>query len=410
MDGDLDLRLDVDPARLSHDERIELLERLEQYRSSIDATQQLTLAELAREGDAEYRTREWVREEVAAVLSIAPVTAGGRLHDATTLTTRLPATMDRLVDGSIRFWHAKVLIEACTGLDDKLVAKLERKVIAHAADESIGDFRARVKRTLKRLDPKSAEDKHQAAVNNRRVSMRADEDGMAGVFAYLRADHAAALMTALDAHAAALPKHDGRTADQKRADVLADLGAAMLNTANVKWQGRKPAVQVSVALSTLLGCDEQPGELDGYGPIPAAMAREIAHDPSGTWRRIITDPLGRLIRAGTETYRPPAALREHVIAEHKTCTFYGCRRHACRGEQDHVIPWPNPPGTVAENMQPPCQRHHHLKHQTAWKVKKRSDGVTWIAPTGREYFTPVHHYPVDHTGGGYDPDPDPPPF
>ncbi|HJQ42983.1 MAG TPA: DUF222 domain-containing protein, partial [Jatrophihabitantaceae bacterium] len=241
----VDLRLDVDPARLSHDERIELLERLEQFRSSIDATQQLTLAELAREGDAEYRKREWVREEVAAVLSIAPVTAGGRLHDATTLTTRLPLTMDRLVDGSIRFWHAKVLIEACTDLADDLVAKLEHKVISKAAEESIGDFRARVKRVVKRLDPKSAEDKHQAAVTNRRVSMRADEDGMAGVFAYLRADHAAALMTALDAHAAALPKNDGRTVDQKRADVLADLGAAMLNSASVKWQGRKPAVQVS---------------------------------------------------------------------------------------------------------------------------------------------------------------------
>ena len=411
VNGDVDLRLDVDPARLSHDERIELLERLEEFRSNIDAAEQMTLAELAREGDAEYRSREWVREEVAGVLSIAPGTAGGRLHDATTLTTRLPATLDRLVDGSIRFWHAKVLIEACTGLGDELVAKLERKVIGHAAEESIGEFRGRVKRALARLDPKRSEDKHREAIKDRRVSMRADEDGMAGVFAYLRADAAAALMTAVDAHAAALPKDD-RTSDQKRADVLADLGAAMLSSAPVRWQGRKPTVQVSIALSTLIGADEQPGQLDGYGPIPASMAREIAHDPTGTWRRIITDPLGRLIRCGTETYRPPAPLRDHVIAEHKSCTFYGCRRQGCRGELDHVIPFPQPPGTVAENLHPLCERHHHLKHQTDWTVKKRSDGLTWIAPTGREHFKPVHAYPVDHTGGGYDPDPDPdpPPF
>jgi hypothetical protein len=409
MTGELDVRLDVDPTRLDHDSRIELLERLEQFRSAIDALQQATLAELAREGDAEYRTREWVREEVGAVLSIAPTTAGGRLHDAVTLTARLPLTLDRLADGSIRFWHAKVLIEACAGLDDALVARLEQKVIAKAADETIGEFRQRVKKALMRLDPKRAEEQHRDAVANRRVSMRADEHGMAGVFAYLRADDAAALMTGVDAHVSALPD-DGRTADQKRADVLADLGAAMLGSASVKWQGRKPAVQVSVALSTLLELDEQPGELAGYGPIPAAMARSIAHDPTGTWRRLVTDPLGRLIRCGTETYRPPAALRDHVIAEHRTCTFFGCRRQACRGELDHVIPFPNAPGTVAENLGPPCARHHRLKHQTDWTVRKRSDGVLWIAPTGREYFKPVHAYPVDHTGGAYDPDPDPPPF
>jgi hypothetical protein len=331
------------------------------------------------------------------------------MHDAVTLTSRLPMTMDRLTDGSIRFWHAKVMIEGCADLDDKTIEKVEEKVAHKAAELSIGEFRSLVKRTVARLDPKRAEDKHQDAFRRRRVSMRPDEHGMAGVFAYLRADQACALMTSLDAHAAALPS-DARTADQKRADVLADLAGASLNSANVKWQGRRPAIQVSVALSTLLGADDQPGQLDGYGAIPASMARAIAHDPTGTWRRLVTDPLGRLIRCGTERYRPPAALRDHVIADHATCTFYGCRRAGCRGELDHVIPFPEGPGTVAENLQPPCDRHHHLKTETDWQVRKRFDGVTWTSPTGREYVKPVHNYPVDHTGGGFDPDPDPPPF
>ena len=404
----VDLRLDVDPARLSHDERIAFLERLEEFRSSIDAAQQVTLAELARENDAEDRSKQWVREELAGIFSVAPTTAGCRMHDAVTLTTRLPKTMDRLVDGSIRFWHAKVLVEACQQLDDDTVAKLENKVIAKAPEQSIGEFRTTVRKAVLRLDPRLAQQKQKDAFAQRRISGRADEHGMTGVYAYLRADHAAALLTAVDAHASALPD-DGRTSDQKRADVFADLGAAMLQTAPVTWQGRRPAIQVSVALSTLLGADEQPGDLAGYGPIPAALAREIAHDPTGTWRRLVTDPLGRLIRCGTERYRPPAALRDHVIAEHATCTFYGCRRQGCRGELDHVIPWPEPPGTVAENLQTPCKRHHDLKHNTDWTVRKREDGVTWIAPNGREYFKPIHAYPVDHTRG-FAADPDPPPF
>jgi hypothetical protein len=405
---DVELRLDVDPARLSHDERIDFLEQLEQFRSAVDAAEQMTLAELSREGDAEYRGKEWVREEVAGVLSIAPVTAAARLHDAVTLTTRLPMTMDRLTEGSIRFWHAKVMVEACEKFDDETAAALERKVIDSARDQSIGEFRSTVKRAAMRLDPRRAEQQREDAFAERRISGRADEHGMTGVYAYLRADHAAALLTAIDAHAAALPK-DERTADQRRADVFADLGAAMLNSAQIKWQGRRPAVQVSIALSTLLDADEQPGELAGYGPIAASLAREIAADASGTWRRLVTDPLGRLVRCGTETYRPPAALRDHVIAQHATCTFFGCRRQGCRGEQDHVVPWPAPPGTVAENLHPPCKRHHELKTRTDWDVRKREDGVIWIAPTGREYFRPVHAYPVDHTRG-FTADPDPPPF
>ncbi len=403
MDAVFDGVLDVDPACLSHDERLDLLERIEHSRSALDAKAQHTLAALAREGDAEARTKEWVREEVACVLSIAPGTAAAKLHDAVHLVERLPHTVDRLTDASITMMHARVLIEACRELDDDTVAKVEHRVLPKAEDQPVGVFRQTVKRAVMALDPRRADQQHQDALRERRVSLRADEHGMAGVYAYLRADDALGLMNTLNAHAHALPD-DGRTADQKRADVLADLATLAGQSAATTWHGRRPAVQVSIALSTLLGLDEQPGELDGYGPIPACMARSIAHDPSGTWRRLITDPLGRLIRCGRETYRPPAPLRDHIIAEHKTCTFPGCRRDACRGEIDHIAAFPV--GTTdEENLHPPCKRHHVMKHQTDWQVRKRSDRVTWTSPTGREYDTPAHTYPVDHTS-----DPDPPPF
>jgi hypothetical protein len=419
MDAVFDGVLDVDPAAMSHDQRLDLLERIEHARSALDAKAQVTLALLAREGDAEARAKEWVREEVACVLSIAPTTAAARLHDAVELVERLPHTLDRLTDSSITMGHARVMIEAARDLDQATLAALEHRVWSKPSDLPIGAFRQRVKRAVLALDPRSAEHRHDDALGQRRVSMHADEHGMAGVYAYLRADAAMALMTGLDAHAAALPA-DGRSAEQKRADVLADLADLALAAAGTSWQGRRPAVQVSVGLSTLLGLDEQPGELDGYGPIPAAMAREIAADPSGTWRRLITDPLGRLIRYGQSTYRPPAPLRDHVIAAHKTCTFPGCRRTACRGELDHIHPFGAGGPTEEPNLHPPCKRHHRVKHQAGWTVRKRRDAVTWTSPTGRDYETPAHTYPVDHTGYHIDadghpvnagvPNPDPPPF
>jgi hypothetical protein len=162
---------------------------------------------------------------------------------------------------------------------------------------------------------------------------------MAELWALLRAEGAAAVMTAVDALASAIPADDTRTADQRRADALVDLGIAALHDPLLpRAQGMRPAVQVSVALSTLLGLDYQPGELAGHGPIPASVARRIAADPTGTWHRLITDPTGRLIDYGTTTYRPPADLTRFVTARDQTCTFPGCTRPARRCDLDHEIP------------------------------------------------------------------------
>ncbi|MFN2559877.1 MAG: DUF222 domain-containing protein, partial [Jatrophihabitans sp.] len=106
MNGVIDSVLGVDPRQLSHDERLDLLEQLEHARSAIDAQAQITLAVLAGDGDADHRANEWVREEVACVLSLAPATAAARLRDAVALVGRLPQTLDRLTDGSITFMHA----------------------------------------------------------------------------------------------------------------------------------------------------------------------------------------------------------------------------------------------------------------------------------------------------------------
>src|SRR2546430_1219316 len=59
-----------------------------------------------------------------------------------------------------------------------------------------------------------------------------------------------------------------RTGDQRRADALVQICADVLHgTSSLgalpRQRGLRPAIQVTVALSTLLGLDQQPGELDG---------------------------------------------------------------------------------------------------------------------------------------------------
>jgi hypothetical protein len=52
-------------------------------------------------------------------------------------------------------------------------------------------------------------------------------------------------------------------------------------------------VLCTVSLTTLLGLDDAPGELAGYGPLPAHLAREMARE--GVLRRVLTDPVTGLV-------------------------------------------------------------------------------------------------------------------
>ncbi|HEY6421660.1 MAG TPA: hypothetical protein VIY28_00150 [Pseudonocardiaceae bacterium] len=73
--------------------------------------------------------------------------------------------------------------------------------------------------------------------------------------------------------------------------------------------GRRGAVgagmELRVRLSTLLGRDEYPGELAGWGPVHAELGRDLATTlGQAQWRYAITDQHGQLIRCGIIRARP----------------------------------------------------------------------------------------------------------
>ena len=184
---------------------------------------------------------------------------------------------------------------------------------------------------------------------------------MTAIWALLPADGAEMFWAGLNRAALQVRPDDSRTADQRRADALVEIGlAALWDPALPGALPTKPAVNITVGLATLLGDNDQPAELDGYGPIPASMARRIAEDPSGTWRRLITDEAGKLLDYGTTTYKPPADLARHVKMRDRKCVIPGCGRRAVHCEVDHEVPFPRG-GTNARNLRPLCKRHHIMK-------------------------------------------------
>ena len=102
-----------------------------------------------------------------------------------------------------------------------------------------------------------------------------------------------------------------------------------------------------------------------------------------TWRRLVTDPLGRLIDYGTTVYQPPAPLQRFVKARDQHCRAPGCFRRAVTCDLDHIHPFSHGGHTSACNLQPLCARHHKLKHEAGWNLEVHDDGTTiWVTPAG----------------------------
>jgi hypothetical protein len=174
-------------------------------------------------------------------------------------------------------------------------------------------------------------------------------------------------------------------------------GALLATTLAPRRPGARAGAQVHVTISaaTLLGLDDRPAELHGYGPVDAVRARAIA--AGGTWRRIVTDPRsGAVLDVGRTRYRPTAAIADHVRARDRTCVRPGCTVPAEHGELDHTVEYHrrcgHPPGrlgtTCVANLAPLCGRDHRLKTDGGHTLHQYAPGrFEWITAAGHRYRT-----------------------
>jgi hypothetical protein len=284
--------------------------------------------------------------------------------------------------GTIGVRHTRLLLDAARHLDHTTAAAVEHRVLAKAGEQTPHQFALAARRAVLALDPAAQAERHTRARADRHVRFTPAEDGMTTGYLLLPAEDAATIDTLLTAITDHPHPHDPRTREQRRADAL--------------------------TLSTLLGLDQQPAHLDGHRPTPAQLARHLANDPTGTWHRLVTDPVGQLLDYGHTTYRPPQNLTDHVTTRDQTCRFPGCPRKAERCDLDHLTPYSQDGTTCTTNTECLCRRHHRLKHRTHWQLHGHPNHtLIWTDPTGRRYETRPAAHPTDHTRPAAN---DPPPF
>jgi hypothetical protein len=153
---------------------------------------------------------------------------------------------------------------------------------------------------------------------------------------------------------------------------------------------RRGVVDIQVPLTTLIGLTDFPGELAGYGPVIADIARQVvAEQPDATWRFSVYDPVGQLIDHGITRRRPTAHDAAFIRARDKTCRAPGCRRPARLCDVDHTEDWASSKDNRRSNLACLCRMHHLLKHL-------KHSGLIQITPGVLGFTTPLGQRLVTH--------------
>jgi hypothetical protein len=335
-----------------------------------------------------------LRAELAAALRIPERTAEAQLVVSEALVHDLPATLVALTAGEISYRHAQILVDNTAALDSATRGTLEVAALPYARNLTAAKFERKIRTLRERSNPETIRERHERAASDREVVFAPARDGMAWLSAYLPAVDALGAFTRLTEWASTLQHPDEvRTLTQLRADVFRDLiidGHVIDGEVVDAARGVTAKVFVTVPVLTLLGREDLPATLDGYGPIDADTARMLAgHAPS--FIRLLTHPeTGAVLSVGRESYRVPQDLKNWLQVRDATCRFPGCSRHAPRCEIDHTLDWAHDGQTRHDNLAHLCKSHHTLKHNTDWQVAQARDGtgnLTWTSPAGRNYTT-----------------------
>ena len=156
--------------------------------------------------------------------------------------------------------------------------------------------------------------------------------------------------------------------------------------------GKGPApradVLVTVPVFSLLGATDEPAVLDGFGPIPASMARKLVADGANSFYRVLVDPRdGAPLEIGRKNYRLTGAIKHWIRLRDTKCTFPGCTNKTPDNETDHLTAWQHGGTTKVSNLAQLCPKHHRLKHHSQWTPDPatRNQPPGWTSPTGRHY-------------------------
>ena len=313
----------------------------------------------------------------------------------------LPQMWRAFGEGAVDQHRLRLVADAAMGLDSaEHVEALDAAAAEKAPESTAVQLRRWLNRYVARLDPEEFVRSCERAQDHRHVRLQHLENGVSLLQALLPTVQAAAIEKRLRAaargldgaqprepEAAASPglspdltsvssdpsspdlagpclqRHDPRTLDQRKADLL----AAWLLDGRVDGAPVEASLAIMVPEATLTGASDEPAvSADGAWAVPAQTVRELAFAPGAQhrWYEAVTrrPSLAEddVLQVRYKGRFAPQRLRDAVAFRDRTCRADGCSVPAEHCDLDHRIPWPEGP-TSGANLQALCRRHHRMK-------------------------------------------------
>ncbi|CAN5558317.1 HNH endonuclease signature motif containing protein [soil metagenome] len=463
-------------------ERIGALERLANAAHAAQARDlaafgSARLADDQREGVPEHLQGRSAAVEVGAAVRVATMTACGRLADASRAVRDHGELLVLVGTGAVSMAGLRKVI-AATEVVEPAQRRQVAAELAHDACRSAltaGQLEKAALRRVLAADPRAAAKRAATArQRERRVQLSDPADGVAGVYATLRAEEALAAFGALDRTARGMRRDgDARSIDTLLADLFveritvtpmmrsdrpttSDTGAGSTTWRSVDgwepwlWSTPPPSppvgedpdaddpawdrwptsancgapctghtgqpspwrlpvaaeVQVVISASTLLGLDDEPGMLRGYGAIPSGVLHDILNSADSTGatarlRGLFCDPAdGRLVAMDSTARCFTGGLRSFALWRDRDCRLSGGRI----ADIDHIDDHRHGGPTAAANGQGLGKGVHIVKDHPAITVRAlpptleasdvlsrlraQAPDIEWTMPTGHTHTRP----------------------
>jgi Domain of unknown function (DUF222) len=328
--------------------------------------------------------------EIALARRDSPNRGDRHVGFANALVHEMPHTLAALECGVLSEWRATLLVResACLTLEDRRA--LDAEMCADPAGlVGLGDARiaADAKAIAYRLDPHAIVDRAAKAEKDRCVTIRPAPETMTYLTALLPVAQGVSVYAALKR--AADSCGDGRSRGQVMADTLIE-----------RVTGRAAATATPIAVNLVLSDDtltggHYPALVDGYGPIPAGLARHLVaaaldDDQSrATLRKLYAQPAtGTLVAMESKSRIFPKGLARFIGIRDQRCRTPYCDapiRHT-----DHAAPAVAGGRTSAINGEGLCEACNYVKQASGWHVETHIDDTgrhitTLTTPTGAQH-------------------------
>jgi hypothetical protein len=388
----------VDRSRLNGHDVVRLMQAESRLENSCAARKLASVAEVAHcpPGDSDSPVErdpgeiEYAAVEVAAALTLTRRASETLMDRALWLSSAGRRIAGLLSQGWISESKAREFHRHLSHLDPETVDSVLGETLDEAAELTTGQLRHRIAKQVMTVDPDGSKFSLQEGLEERRVVSHSNPD-FTGCL-HICSAHPTSIGAAnrhIDRLARQLKGMDGeeRSLDQLRTDVALDLlrGRSVEGAPITRGGG----VHISVPLSTLAELFHLPGDLGGYGPVIADIARKIALEQvDREWTWTVTHE-GDVIATGTTRYRPTAAQKRKARAEYRTCVAPGCRMPAYDCDLDHRDAYSRGGRTHNDNLAPLCRHHHMMRHHTPWEYERLPEGDhKWTSALGHTYLRP----------------------